>query len=79
MSLQKAQLKQGLSHLAYAVDRISRGNAVLGIVGVMTQVNDYTLTKINTVTFNRCLLQVVKGCVQGILSGVPALAPAFSG
>ena len=53
-------MKEGLKRLLFTVDRIARGRSVVGLVGATPRLEDYSTTKVKTVTFNRCLSQVIR-------------------
>ena len=63
-NVRKNIIRESLRRLLFAVDKISNGRALLGVVGVTPVYHDYQVTKLKTVTFNRCLSDAVKDCAK---------------
>ena len=62
LDVKKTMIKEGMKRLLYGVNKITGGCAVVGILGITPNYPTYSSTKVNAVTFNRCLQQAVKEC-----------------
>ena len=56
LTMKKQVLKEGLRRLLFAVDQITNGRSMMGLVGITPRSQDYEVTKVKTVTFNRQLV-----------------------
>ena len=62
LDAKKKWIKEGLKRVLYTVDRLTKGWAVVGVVGITPRLGEYDTTKVKTVTFNQCLAQAVRDC-----------------
>ena len=58
----KNMVKEGLKRFLYGVDKATGGCALVSMIGITPHYADYEPTKVKTVTFNRCLKDVVRDC-----------------
>ena len=63
-SVKKAMIKEGLKRLLYGIERETRGRAIVGMIGITPNYENYRETKFSTVTYNRCLAESVRDCAH---------------
>ena len=64
LSVKKTMIREGLKRLLYGVERNSTRRSTVGIIGVTPHYDQYTQTKFQTVTFNRCLADAARESVN---------------
>ena len=64
LTVPKTMIKEGLKRFLYGVDKATGGTAIVGMIGITPHYDTYENTKVKTVTFNRCLKDVVRECAR---------------